>query len=259
MRRRHTVRPHDVDVAVGLMTLVGARRLARADNRLEQGLEILHVRRPTLVDDDEVDGQLLHPPVLVRAEELAHDADVLGLVDLHEHDREVAGDPVRPQRVGTTHLTREHTRRWPQRPVRVHHAAGEALEEVRLVGTDTEVMLLNLCLRPGQRRGALERRRIAIFFGEVQGLVARWRDERREGDACGLAGRKPHAAPQTDDRIEHRTGRVGQASAVNHHRRCPDAAPTIEEPGAIGLPRQIPDRLAVDDDDVGQPGRRVAP
>ena len=53
-----------------------------------------HVGVRLLVEDDEVHRQPLHAPVLVRAEELADDVPVLGLVDPDQDDREVAGDAV---------------------------------------------------------------------------------------------------------------------------------------------------------------------
>ena len=91
------------------------------------------------------------------------------------------------------------------------------------------MVLLDLGLRPRQRRRAVERGRIAILLGEVEGRRARRRDERREGHAHRLAGRDQHAPPQAHDRIEHRAGRVGQRPAVDHRRRCPDPAPAAEE------------------------------
>ena len=43
-----------------------------------------------IIQDHEIDGELFHSPILVRAEQLPHDAHVLGLLDLNEHDREVS-------------------------------------------------------------------------------------------------------------------------------------------------------------------------
>ena len=194
----------------------------------------------------------------MRAEELPHDAHVLGLVDLNEHDREVARNPVSPQRVGAARMTREDVRGGPERPVRVENAARETLEEMCLVRADPEVVLLNLRLRPRQCRGAVERRRIAILFGEAEGLRTRRRDQRREGDAHGVARRKPHAASQAHDRVEHRAGRVGKGPAVDHRRRRSDPAPAAEEPGTVSLPLQLADRVPFDDRHVGQPDRGLA-
>ena len=55
-----------------------------------------------LVDDDQVDAEALHAPVFVSAQQLANLGDVLDLVDAQEDDRQVAGNPERPQaRLGT--------------------------------------------------------------------------------------------------------------------------------------------------------------
>ncbi len=76
-------------------------------------MQTLKIGWRALVDDDHVDRQPLHPPVLVRPQELPDDADILSLVDLHEHDRHVAGNSVGPQAVGTRTVPGEHTRGGP--------------------------------------------------------------------------------------------------------------------------------------------------
>ena len=253
LRRRHAVRPHDEHAAPRSRPVRRRRRLAAADGRLQESLEVLHVRGRALVEDDQVDGKLLDPPVLVRAQELAHDPEVLRLVDLHEDDRQVAGDAVGPERGRATGVTAEHGRRRPQRPLGVEHAPGQALEQVRLVGADAEVMELHLGLGPRQRGRALERGRVAVLVGEVQGHLTGGRDHRGEGDAHRRPGLDADPAPEADDRIEDRADRVGEGQAVAHGSRAADLPASPEEPGAVGLPLQIAQRLALDDDHVRQP------
>ena len=60
-------------------------------------MEVLGVRGTVLVEDHEVDVEELQPPVLVGAEKLPDDVEVLGFVDPHHHDGQIAGDPVGPQ------------------------------------------------------------------------------------------------------------------------------------------------------------------
>ena len=88
-------------------------RLARPDKRLQGRLELLRVRVSLLVDNDEVDRQSLHPPVLMGAEELPDDSSILGLVDSDQDDREVAGDPVSPEGGGPRGVALEHVRWGP--------------------------------------------------------------------------------------------------------------------------------------------------
>ena len=97
VRGRELVATQDVDPATALARLLERAGLARPDDRLEEVLEAVRIRRPVLVDDHEIHVQQLQPPVLVRPEQLPDDVDVIGLVDPDEHDREVAGDAVRPQ------------------------------------------------------------------------------------------------------------------------------------------------------------------
>ena len=166
------VAAQDVDAAATSVALGREDRLAGPDERLERVLQVLRVRRAVLVEDHEVDVEELQPPVLVGAEQLADDAEVLELVDPHQDDRQVARDAVRPRaRVRRGALLREQVRRRPQRRIRVEDPVGEALEEVRLVGVDAEVMELHLGLGPGERRGALERGRLAVLVGEVEDLA----------------------------------------------------------------------------------------
>ena len=72
------------------MGVMGQGGLARPHQALERLVEVLGVRGAVLVDDDEVDVEQFHPPVLVRPQELANDVAVLGLVDADEHDGQVA-------------------------------------------------------------------------------------------------------------------------------------------------------------------------
>ena len=91
------VAAQDVHAAATRVDLAGQRRLARPDEGLERVLQVLGVGGAVLVEDHEVDVEQLQPPVLVRAEQLANDVEVLDLVDAHQDDRQVARDAVGPQ------------------------------------------------------------------------------------------------------------------------------------------------------------------
>ena len=251
LRGRDAIRADDVHVPQRLVSLLGAHRLARPKQRLQQRLQILDVGRRALVQDDQVDREPLHPPVLVGAQELSHDLHVLELVDLDQHHREIARDPVRPQGVGPARVTCEHLRGRPQHPVRVEDEAAEALKEMRFVGPHAEVMLLHLSLRPRQRRGAVERGGVVILLGQIDGFRARRRDQRRERHARGRARREPDTTPEAHDRIEHRADRVGEGLAIDHRRWRPDPASAAEKSRAIRLPLEITDRFAFDDRHMG--------
>ena len=105
-----------------------------ANERLERRAELRRVRRRLLVDDDEVDREALHPPVLVGAQELPHDALVLDLVDPHEHDRQSPEIPWLQRAEGPLRLRRSVSTGRAQGGVGVQDPRREPLEEVRLVG-----------------------------------------------------------------------------------------------------------------------------
>ena len=56
---------------MSFVSLMPQRRLARPDQRLQGGLELLDIGLRLLVQDDEIDGQPLQAPVLVSAQELS--------------------------------------------------------------------------------------------------------------------------------------------------------------------------------------------
>ena len=64
---------------------------------LERDLKILHIGRPALVEDHEIEGELLHPQIFVRMKQLPDDVEVLGAGDAQQHDRQVAGNAQWPE------------------------------------------------------------------------------------------------------------------------------------------------------------------
>ena len=174
------VAAQDGHPAAARMTVADQDGLARPDERLERTLEILGVRRAMFVEDDQVDVEELQPPVLVRAQELADDVEVLRLVDPDQHDRQVARDAVSPQAWCSPFVASQQARRRSERRVRVEDPVGQALEEMGLVRLDPQVMELDLRLRPGEGHRPLEGGRLPVLVGQVQDVVARLGDHGRE-------------------------------------------------------------------------------
>ena len=137
----------------------GAAGMARADRRLRlahsklclQGeLQLLQIGSGPFVQDDQINGKLLHPPVFVGAQKLARDGNVLDIVDSQEHDRQIPGDALSPQCRRPAAAPAYGIGRRPHRRVGVKHVARETLKEVGLRGIDTKMTKLNLRLRPRQ-------------------------------------------------------------------------------------------------------------
>ena len=159
------------------------RALVRPNQSLQSGLQILIVGRGLFVQNHEIDGQLLHPPIFVGTHQLANDFQILGLIDSNQHDRQIAGDSVRPKRRRSALTSLQHVGRRPQRRIGVEHAIGQTLEEIGFVGVDAEMVKLHLRLGPRERDGALEGGGVVMFVSQVERFAARGRDQRPERDA----------------------------------------------------------------------------
>ena len=73
-------------------------RLVHAHQRIERGLQILHIGRGPLVQNHQIDRKLFQPPIFMRAQKLAHEFQIVLVLDADQHDRQIAGNPVRPER-----------------------------------------------------------------------------------------------------------------------------------------------------------------
>src|SRR5687768_15938170 len=148
------------------MDFMTGTSLAYPHDPLEPALQLVAVAVLVLVEDDEVHGEPLPAPVLMRAQQLPHDLAVPDLVDPDQHDREVPRYPVPPQGTSASGPAGEHRRCGSEGGIDVENSAGEPLEEMGFVRRDTEVLEQHLTLGPGQTRLALEDRGIVVLVGE---------------------------------------------------------------------------------------------
>ena len=160
-----------------------------------------------------------------------------------------------PEGGGALAVAHQDVRGSAEARIGVEDPCRDSLEEVRLVRGDAQVPELDLGLRPGDVGCALERGRLAVLVGQLQGLLAGIRGERREVDARGPAGGQAHAAPQARDRVEHRARRVGQRAPVLDRAGVADAAAAPQEPRAVGLVLRRADGLSLDRRHVRDPDR----
>ena len=90
------VRPQDENPAWLIIDFGSGPRLIGAHQRFDRRLKVLRIRRLVLVQNDKVDGELLHPPICVSLQDLTGDTETVDLGDSQQNDRQVARDPLRP-------------------------------------------------------------------------------------------------------------------------------------------------------------------
>ena len=241
-------------------------RLARAHHGFERYLEILDVGGLSFVQDHEIDGELLHPPVLVRLKQFARDVYVLHVADPEQDDRQIAGNGLCPQAGLPAGATPDRIGRWTQDGRCIKRMPCKSLEQRSLAGRDAEVVELNLRLRPGERRSASESGRVTVLVGAVEDGLPRGRDDRPKSDPRGGARRNSNAATQGEYRVEHRADGVREGAAVDRRDRRVNTVSASEETRPVGLDLRLADSIAIDDGkmrgpDSGSSGvrlRRVA-
>ena len=169
----------------------------------------------------------------------------------------VPGDAVHPEPGRPALVPGQHGGRRPQRRVGVEDPAGEALEEVGLVGVDAEVVELDLRLRPGQRRRALE-------AAESRCLSARSRTASRDS-ATTVEKIAWAVAPGASDTRQRRL-KIGSSTAPTVFD---SGRPSMTETGRADRPAAAEEaravRLVLDDHagllldrrDVGGPDLRL--
>ena len=180
-----------------------------AHQRLDRNLKVLHIGRFTLVQNDEIDGELLHPPIFMSLQHLAGDAETLDLGDSQHDDRQIAGNALRPQTGLRAGALPNDIRRGAQIAASEDDVACEALKKPGFAGIDAEVMQLHLRLGPSQRRCALIGRRVPMFIDAIQERSAGPSSHGPEGDASRGARSDTDTSAQREDRIEHGPDRIG--------------------------------------------------
>src|SRR5439155_9825554 len=155
----------------------------------------------------------------MSAQELSRGLDVFFTIQPQNHNGQIAADSVRPKPGLRQSMQRQNMRARSQRRVGIKDAAGEPLKKMRLVGIEMKMVHLDLCARPGQTRFALEDARVAIFFRQRYGLLARRSDAGSENNLRGLVRLQANPASQTKYRIEHRTDRARELPGIRPCQR----------------------------------------
>ena len=191
------------------------RGLTDLHHALEQRLQVLGIGGPFLVQEHNVHGQALAAPVLVCAQQLAHDLAIIRIVDPAQHDRIVTGDAVTPQLADAAGGAPDRLAGSSERSVEVEQSVGKVLKQVCLVRPDAKVVPLHQRVGPCEHRDPSECRGIMIFVRQAHDLLARARRHGREREVNGGSRRHAHPRAQAENRVEHGSDRVRQRPSIH--------------------------------------------
>ena len=76
--------PWFLNMAVECRTRALPLQLARAHQRFERDLQILNIGCLPVVEQYQIDGELLQPPIFMRLQQLAGDVEIVGIGDAQQ-------------------------------------------------------------------------------------------------------------------------------------------------------------------------------
>ena len=178
----------------------------------QMGGERLLIAVHLFADQYQIDLQSAEMPESVRRQNLPNDLDVALMADRHDDDRQVARDPLRPERTLTRHAAPEPGRGRPQTRLREKDVRAEMLKKLHVSGADVEAAHLELGMRPRHLKGARRDAKFRVALDQSNHRLARFGDHGDEGKLQALIGQDRHATTQTEDGIEDRADTAAQGA-----------------------------------------------
>ena len=210
---------------------------ASGDQTHDLLLQTLAVDVALLVPDHEIDSETLQAPPGMCLHQLAHQFDVVGAADLHQHDRQVARYCVAPQARLAAAVAHQYAPVGAQAGLRVDHRAGQAPVELRIGFAGIELAQHHLRMRPRELEYAVGETSVMVLLGQRQTHAAALTHAFHHIDGHGLIGRERDDAAARRDRVQHRAGRVRQRPCRAERPRRLQRTAAADEARAIGLVR----------------------
>ena len=165
---------------------------------------------------------------------------------------------MRPQARLRTRTADDGVRRRSEARIGVEDRRGQTLKVSRFFRFNAEMTELNLSLGPSQCFRPVERTAIMMFVDQIEQLVARWRNDCPEGDACDFARWNSHALSDRENRIEHGPDRVRKRLVVRDGDGRFDGSAPADEMRAVRFVLRIGSDLAFHHGEMGGPDTGVA-
>ena len=119
------------------------------------------------------------------------------------------------------------------------------LKDPRFTTINVDVTKLHLSLRPSQRGGPFERGSISVLIDKIKQGFTRGRYHCPKCDACRGSRSNTDAASQDKCRIQDRSDRARQWSAIDRRNRRSNAPATTDKSSPVSLDLHFADGLTV--------------
>ncbi len=205
------------------------------------------------VDNHEIAGDSLEPPVVVRAQKLAHARHADGAFDCRQKNRPIARYAQRPQRLLAEAVLLDSALRRSESRMREHQVSRQILVQRCIGWRDSQIAQLRLCLRPRKIERPPGAVGIVVQIGELDRALFLLGDECRESHVCRASGRNANADPQRENRIQHCAHRSTQLRALVQRRRVSHRAATPDEFRPIGFAGDCANRFRAGRNNVRTP------
>ena len=218
-------------------------------------VEQLPIAGVVFVPDHQVGDQPFQAPVAMGAHKLAHQFDIFRVLDLHQHDRQVAGDRIAPQAGLPAPVLQQDAGGGAQRGVRVDHRPGEAAIQLRVGFAGVDLAQHHLAVGPRQLEDTIGEAPVLVLLDQAQGRVAGFADASDNVDGRRLFRLERDPVADRDDRVEHRPRAPAERPGGAHRQRVGHAGAAPDEGHALGFIRNLHDVGAVHGHQVQHPRR----
>ena len=171
--------------------------------------------------------QLPHAPIFMGGDNLMQNRDVLRIVNLQQHDGQIAGNPQRPQRRLRCSTGGDLCGRGAQALVMAQDHAAQCLKIGSICVADPKMTQLHLRLGPGQGCGPRKGRCIAVPVHKIKQRIGRGGNHGPERDAGHATGLNTDTPTDRKDWIKHSSDSARQRGF--QHRGLIKTAPAPDE------------------------------
>ncbi|MNJ37092.1 hypothetical protein D3C77_318990 [compost metagenome] len=162
--------------------------------------------------------------------------DIAGIADLHQHNRQIAGNRLAPEAGLIASVAGQQCAVSTQGGVGVDHRGGHLLEQPRIDQRTVELTQQHLAVGPREVEDPVGQMTVAVFGNLLQATFTAASYTGDQVDGCRLPGLQADTTTNRDNRVEHRSGAVTELYRIwRQSRRGDQGTASADEAGAIGF------------------------